>query len=311
MISICIPVYNYKVDSLVQDLSIQLELLKVQAEILVIDDGSDDEYRKFHQEKLYNIPYCKYVELLQNVGRAKIRNLFLNYIQYDYLLFLDCDVKIISNDFVFKYIQFIHKYQPSVVCGGFIYPNQKPERKYLLRWFYGNKKESKPASIRSLNPYQSFMTSNFLIRKEIFKNHKFDENIQSYGHEDTLLGYELKQKNIPIFHLDNPVLIDDKQTNEDFLQKIEFSMDNLIYILKKVNFSADFIEDVKLLKFYFQYEKFINTFYKLFGGIKPIFRFLLSKGYFYLFMLDVYKLIIFVRCYREIGDRVWDAEKND
>lgn len=302
MISICIPVYNHKAYDLVQNLSFQLEAIKIQAEILVIDDGSQQKYRLFHQEKLRNIPYCKYIELEKNIGRAKIRNLFLNYAQYEYLLFLDCDVKILSDQFLLNYIQFIQEKQPSVVCGGRIYPAQKPKRKYLLRWWYGIKQESKNAIFRNQNPHQSFMTNNFLIRKDILQSHSFDENIQSYGHEDTLLGYELKKNKIPIFHIENPILNDDQETNQEFLQKTEKSIVNLIYILKKVNYSADFVEDVRLLKFYFQYEKFIKILYMLLWCIKPILGFFLSIGYFYLLMLDIYKLVIFVKNYKERRD---------
>jgi len=43
-----------------------------------------------------------YIQLDNNIGRAKIRNLFLKYAKYDYLLFLDCDTFIISDDFVAK-----------------------------------------------------------------------------------------------------------------------------------------------------------------------------------------------------------------
>lgn len=38
----------------------------------------------------------KYIELKKNIGRAKIRNLFIEYTTNPYLLFLDCDTKIIS-----------------------------------------------------------------------------------------------------------------------------------------------------------------------------------------------------------------------
>lgn len=299
MISVCIPVYNHKVYDLVKNLSSQLETIKIQAEIIVIDDGSQQMYRLFHQDKLRNIPYCKYIELEQNIGRSKIRNLFLNYALYEYLLFLDCDVQILSDQFLLQYIQWIQEKQPSVVCGGRIYPAQKPKRKYLLRWWYGKKQESKNAIFRNQNPHQSFMTNNFLIRKDILQSHSFDENIQSYGHEDTLLGYELKKNKIPILHIENPILNDDQETNQEFLQKTEKSIDNLIYILKKVHYSADFVEDVRLLKFYFQYEKFIKVLYVFLWCIKPIFRFFLSKGYFYLSMLDIYKLVIFVENYRK------------
>jgi hypothetical protein len=33
----------------------------------------------------------------------------------------------------------------------------------------------------------------------------FSEDLKTYGHEDTLLGYDLFRNGIEIFHIDNPV----------------------------------------------------------------------------------------------------------
>ena len=45
-----------------------------------------------------------------------------------------------------------------------------------------------------------------MISKTCFEQISFNEDLQGYGHEDTLFGYELDKKNIQIHHLDNPVL---------------------------------------------------------------------------------------------------------
>src|ERR1035437_10178864 len=97
MLSICIPVYNYDVTMLVQILYQQAGELQIVFEIICIDDCSKEEYRKVNEQV---ITYAKYVQLHQNIGRAKIRNLFLEYVHFKYLLFLDCDSEIISDDFV-------------------------------------------------------------------------------------------------------------------------------------------------------------------------------------------------------------------
>ena len=87
MISICIPVYNFNITSLVNELSNQVNSLNIPCEIIVIDDCSENFKRinKIECEK------HTYIELSENIGRARIRNLFLKYAKYEYLLFLDCD----------------------------------------------------------------------------------------------------------------------------------------------------------------------------------------------------------------------------
>ncbi len=59
------------------------------------------------------------VWLPKNVGRARIRNLFLKYAKGQYLLFLDSDGEIISNQFIQNYQKFITENKDAkVVYGG-------------------------------------------------------------------------------------------------------------------------------------------------------------------------------------------------
>src|SRR4030042_667421 len=102
MISICIPVYNFDVTSLVSELSEQVKSLPKPYEVIIIDDCSDNKF------KAINRNVCKsfiYIELEENIGRSKIRNLFLRYAKYGYLLFIDCDSIIESSDFLLKYFE--------------------------------------------------------------------------------------------------------------------------------------------------------------------------------------------------------------
>ena len=112
-----------------------------------------------------------YIELEKNIGRSAIRNLFLEHAKYDNLLFLDCDSIISSEEdfFVEKYLQH-NSEKVGVICGGCDYPIKSPRIKFRLRWKYGIKRELKMAEERAKNPYKSFMTSNFMIKKDVLKN---------------------------------------------------------------------------------------------------------------------------------------------
>jgi hypothetical protein len=295
MLSICIPVYNINIKNLYDALKRQIEVINDPIEIIIIDDCSLDHFKQL------NCATCKesiYIQLLQNVGRARIRNLFLEHANYKNLLFLDCDGFIIDNNFIENYLIVIKKVPFDVICGGRTYPEQKPNRKYLLNWEHGIKKESKPYEERRKNAYQSFMTNNFIIKKSVFETIRFDEKITTYGHEDTLFGFLLKQKNKTIIHINNPVLNGDNEANKIFLQKTEDSVQNLIYILNNKEYSNSFIDKVKLLKIYSKLQKnrFI-TFYNIFFFVsKPLMRFLLSEGiYGSLIIFDLYKLGVLIK----------------
>lgn len=297
MISICIPIYNFNVTCLVNELSSQINNLNTIAEIILIDDCSKEKY------KLENHAVCKkhtYIELKENIGRSKIRNLFLNYAQYDYLLFLDCDSLIINKDFINNYIEAIKSGFTTVICGGRIYDPTKPSKQQILRWKYGINKESQNATIRRKNPFKSFMTNNFLVNKSIFEEIKFDERITKYGHEDTLFGYQLKLKNIHIQHIENPILNGDIEDNKLYLTKTEIGLQNLVGILEYTDFDKKLIDDIKILKFYHGINGFgIFLIKTLFLISKPLIKLLLIKGFANLSIFDFYKLGYFICNFRK------------
>lgn len=224
MISICIPVYNFDVSDLVNKLLSQLE---GTSEIILIDDASKKEFKIINQS--LQSSRVKLIELEKNIGRSRIRNLFLKYAENPYLIFLDCDAEIISDVFLINYRKALDK-ETQVVCGGSVYSDECPSTDQVLRWKYGTKKESKPIALRSLNPYSSFMTSNFLVARALFEKIRFDERITQYGHEDTLFGIEMEENNVSIKHINNPVMNGDVDSNEVFIEKTELALKSLLQI---------------------------------------------------------------------------------
>ena len=290
MISICIPVYNFGVSSLVSELSEQVKSLHKPYEIIIIDDCSDNKFKEITRN------VCKsfiYIELEENIGRSKIRNLFVRYAKYDYLLFIDCDSIIEAPDFLLKYFQIIEQ-NPGVVCGGRIYKKCRPARDKMLRWKYGLLRESQPFDVRKKLPYKSFMTNNFLIDRKILAKIRFDERITRYGHEDTLFGYSLKKGNILIDHINNPVVNGDLEYNTEYLNKTAEGIGNLVNILKVTDFDKDLINFVTILRIHSKVRKMEKIVKFSFIMFKPLIVFLLSGGYVNLYLFDFYKLGILI-----------------
>ena len=196
MISILIPTYNYNCVSLVCDLHQQAERLKISYEILVADDYSDEIYKE--KNRIINkLPHCKYVELEENIGRARIRNYLGRIAQFDYLLFMDCDAEVVHRDFIKRYLD--ARNLRKVVYGGLLHPEVLPSKEVSLAYKYEKNAEPKNTpEKRSLNPYKVFRTFNFMIDRMTFLNHQFDEAITKYGHEDTLFGKSLERDKIEI-----------------------------------------------------------------------------------------------------------------
>jgi len=299
MISVCIPVYNFDVEHLLKVLSKQAT--PIGAEIIVIDDASN-LFKEKNKKIAESLPNTKYIQLQKNIGRSRIRNLFLDYAKFDYLLFLDCDSIVSSPTFLYKYKEIIEKENPEVVCGGRFYGEKPKSRKNMLRWKYGTSQETKPAHIRELTPNASFMTNNFLIRKDVFEKIKFNEDLTKYGHEDTLFGYDLKRHGIKIHHIGNPVANGELELNEDFVQKTEQAIENLIYIIKNIEMSKSFAEDISLLTEYeiLKEQNKIKYYKFLFSLFKAPVKLILKSGFGSMKLFNFYRLGYFISKYDKI-----------
>jgi len=226
MLSICIPVYNCDVRRLVKDLHLQAVNTAYPFEIILLDDASNESFRKINQT--IDLEGVRYIQLNKNIGRAKIRNRLAGEAKFPYLLFMDCDSAVASPNYIENYAPFFES--PTVCCGGRIYEDKKPADSTFLRWEYGVERESVSASERNKNPNAGFQTNNFLIHKRIFEKVKFNEDLTGYGHEDTLFGLELLGQGIIIRHIDNPLIHLGLESAFDFLKKAENGIANLYRI---------------------------------------------------------------------------------
>ncbi len=306
MLTICIPVYNFNISPLVNELTKQAKSLDIPIEITVIDDCS----QLYKKENEVVCELHSYIELEENIGRSKIRNLFLKHAKYEYLLFLDCDSLVENPLFLANYVESI-KNSPSVVCGGRVYDENQPGRNQMLSWKYGVHKESQTHEVRMKSPNKSFMTNNFLIDRKVLEAIKFDERIRQYGHEDTLFGFSLKKKNIEITHINNPVINGDIEENSVFLNKTREGIINLIQILDYIDYDKDLINDISILKFYKKSRKFEGIIHLSFIFLKPFIVFPLRKGYVNLTLFDFYKLGILIENLKDPkNEKIYKRLKN-
>ncbi len=249
MLSICIPVFNFEVGSLVTDLLAQAKALHDDFEILLWEDGSTESYRQKNRYLKDLDSRIAYKELAENIGRSRIRNQLAAAAQYEHLLFLDCDAALVDATFLANYqARFTNQHHPYVICGGRVYPPQPADANYQLHWKYGTQKESQSATDRLRSPNASFMTNNFLVSKSIFERIQFNEELRGYGHEDTLFGWDLKRHNIRIDHIENPVCHIGLVSTEEFLTKTAEGVANLAKLYQLLGTEKPWYEDIKLLK---------------------------------------------------------------
>ena len=167
MISICIPTYNLIPIEFLKELSSQIDNNNIEAEILLLDDASDN----FNDSLFDSISHIKHVKTFRNstnLGRSKSRNKLADIAKYNYLLFIDSDSETVNNNFLKNYIAECKL--DIVCCGGTLYKDKLDNPNQILRYKYGRKIESKSVEKRNANPWKSFTTHHFLIDKKLFQS---------------------------------------------------------------------------------------------------------------------------------------------
>lgn len=221
-------------------------------EIIFADDGSADATARQRNAIIAQLPYCQYIERPKNVGRSAIRNFLAHTAHYSHLIFLDGDVAIKRGNFVQTYLA--HRNDADVIIGTLHFSRMqmdcdtteeiigqtkeaKEETKVSsepmlydnnLKYRYEQQFLAKhPIKKRMEQPYASFRTTNFMVRRDLMLAYPFDETFHEYGYEDTLFGKQLKEHGATLIHLDNAATIADYEDNATFVAKTEESLRTL------------------------------------------------------------------------------------
>ena len=216
-LSILIPIFNCDCTEQVAALSCQAEAVTgLSYEIIVADDGSDNSEFRIQNSKLSTLPHVRLICRGKNVGRAAIRNFLCKEAKYEWLLFMDGDMGIPTENFV---RQWLEADVEQVGYGGYIIGKGETGN---LRYMYEKQCEAMhKAKERRKRPYLHFHTCNFMIRKELMEAHPFDERFRKYGYEDVLFGKQLRKAGIQISHPDIPAGFFKYEDNAHFVSKTE------------------------------------------------------------------------------------------
>lgn len=248
-ISLLIPVLDYDIIALVHSMKDAMGKVPEFCEILIGDDGSSPEYgEKYKSLETENV---RVISSEKNIGRASIRNRLALEAKGDFLLFIDADVMLpgTAEAYILNWLPYMKLSR--VICGGILYHQSAPgDPDKLLRWKYGKLREQKKAVERNKHPHSGFSTFNVLIDRSVFSKIRFNEELKQYGHEDTLLGYQLKKAGIGILHIDNGLIHEGLESNRDFLNKTKLGIENLSKLYDKVTDKRAFSDTVLILKIY-------------------------------------------------------------
>ena len=284
MISILIPCFDYNAYPLVSILEKQALMLKIDFEIICIDDGSFSSKNDLNQ-KINLLTNSKFIELKKNIGRINNRLLLAEKSQYEWLIFIDVDTLPNEDNFLINYIDQLNK--GTLIIGGCTY--KKPDNEnFSLRYKFGKFREEIKSDIRNKNPYKYISSCNFMCKRDVLIDVLASINTISYGN-DYIFGSLIKKKEIDIKHIDNPVLIDNIDENQIFIKKTHHALDNLI---SSYNNKIIKNHSISILKAYIILDSLLMK--NIFVKITDLFKNLLNRNLHCkdpnLFLFDLYRL---------------------
>jgi hypothetical protein len=205
--------------------------------------------------------------------------------KFDYLLFVDCDLKIDYHHYLRNYIEQIPT--SDLVCGGIHYLPWPPTSEYLLHWLYGTRREMKKSMKQN-----HFLSCNFMIRKSIFNKIRFNEEVIEYGHDNIYFGIELNKLNITRKHVFSPAAHNQLDYTDEFIERVKDSIFVAATYFKNNKVTLTQVKGFKFAKSYFILEKLKLSFIlsKLFTLIASSIEKNLRGKYPILLFLDFYKV---------------------
>lgn len=231
--SIVIPTYNRseKLGASLQALFDQ-QYDTSQYEILVIDDGSQDDTQEVLQKLAKKSPVPLKVFHQPNSGQGVARNNGIEAALGEIVLFLGDDI-IATPDLLKEHDRVHHAHlEENAACLGFITWHPKLSVSPLMRFmerggvilgrFGGHQFAYDLLRGKSTADHRFFYTSNISLKKNLLQRFKFDPWLSGYGWEDIELGYRLtKNAALTIYYAPQAIAYHDHMmTERDFVNRM-------------------------------------------------------------------------------------------
>ncbi len=286
-LSVLIPTYNDDCTHLVSTLQQQAEKLGTAYEIIVADDGSSDQETVRRNRSINDVPHCRLIERHENAGRAAIRNFLAQQARYPFLVFIDADMVVPHDDYLRRYAS--HPCETVIDGGIMVREGNGPQ--HTLRYQYEKSAEgSHLVSDRRKHPYLHFHTANFLVARTVMLEHPFDERFRRYGFEDVFFGKQLKEHQVVVEHIDNPLSFEIFEDNASFLNKTEEGLRTLHQFQQELLGYSGLLHVVSRLR-HFGLLPLVRCWHRLFGGCE---RNRLQKGHYSPILFQLYRLGYFL-----------------
>lgn len=236
-ISVLVPVYNWSARDLAAVLRREIidGGLESRVDVTFLDDASTDQEKREANRRFFaeaSFPWEHYRENAANIGRARTCNALADGAAGKWILFIDVDCLPDDSTFLRRYLEEIGKDSADAICGGTGYAQRVlfgPEYDFYIHLV--TTAGQNQAVVRNRIPWAIVLTSNMLVRREVFQKLPFDSRFLKYGYEDQEWGIRV-QREFRLLHIDNLVSHLGLQTKEELYRKMQLSIGNYHLIRK-------------------------------------------------------------------------------
>lgn len=266
--SIVIPTYN-RAEILKKCLDCLEKQTYKDFEVIIVNDGGDDEPRKFIKEfKKLGIKYIYQKHSQQGVARNK----GIDISRGDYIIFIGDDI-LPSPEWLENIDKTTLERENEGVLGLTLWhPDINPNE--FMKYLAPNGPQFNYGIIKNKDDcgWGFFWTSNICVPRKFLEKERFDENFVGWGCEDLELGYRLQKNGLKICF--NPKAIAYHYhyygDSKGFFENQKNSAKAVIYCIKKhPELKKDLIENNKLK----YWHKILLGIYSLFPFLKRASRF--------------------------------------
>ena len=189
LVDVIIPCYN--VEHIVENCisSVLNQQYQRDFNIFLVNDGSTDQTGTI-LDSFHSHSHIKIIHLEKNGGLSTARNEGINAGNGEVVLFLDSDM-VVQDNWINEHIRALGQNNIVGVIGDSILPKEiKPN--VLDKYLYGLRRGARQFGENTSISFHYFLFNNTSVKRAIFDVVElFDENITSYGGEDTELAIRL------------------------------------------------------------------------------------------------------------------------
>lgn len=204
-----------------------------EAELIVLDDGTNDDMlaARVAEAALAVSTPARFVRRLRNEGRAASRNRLARHARGKHLLFLDSDMLPDHRDYLDVWLRVIASRDPAIAFGGVSTDGPgRPRAEHALARALAQVADCRTSMQRGRLPEKHVVTSNLLVRRDVFEAEPFDESFRGWGWEDVEWTLRAGRRH-PILHVDNSATHLGLDAPVDVARKYEQSTANFARVL--------------------------------------------------------------------------------